>query len=305
MGEHIAVLSNPHAGKGRGRQAAETAIAHLRDRGEDVRVYSGDSAADAVRLAAQALHEQPRALVVVGGDGTLSGILDAVAEHPVPIVLVPAGTGDDLARALGLPRHDPVAAVDLVFTGIPRVIDLGEVRSGDRVTPFLTVAALGFDAQVSDRTNRLRWPAGALRYYLALLVELARLRPLDFRIAVDDGEPVPARGTLVAVGNTETYGGGMPMCLGAVPDDGVLELVRVGVLTRRRLVSVFPLLLQGRHSGLPEVRTARVRSVRIEAPRLIVYADGERVGEESCTIRLRRRALTVLVPLYRKPDKSG
>ncbi|WP_164233804.1 diacylglycerol kinase [Microbacterium hydrocarbonoxydans] len=302
MGEHIAVLSNPFAGKGRGRQATERAVARLRERGSEVRVYIGESAQDAQRLAAQAVNERPRALVVVGGDGTLAGILDAIADAAVPVVLVPAGTGNDLARSLELPRSDPAAAVDLVFTGIAREIDLGEVRSGARVTPFLTVAALGFDARVSDRTNRLRWPPGALRYYLALLIELIRLRPTDFRITIDDGAPTMARGTLIAVGNTESYGGGMPMCRGAVPDDGVLDVVTVGVLSRRRLVRVFPVLLQGRHFALPEVRTARARRVHIDAPGLIVYADGERIGEESCTIGLRRRALTVLVPLFRKPE---
>lgn len=300
MGEHIAVLSNPFAGKGRGAAAADAAVARLRERGAEVRLYAGGSPADTTKLAALAVEEAPRALVVVGGDGTLSGILDVVAGSSVPVVLVPAGTGNDLARALDLPRADPAAAADLVFTGIPRRIDLGEVTSRTGRSTFLTIAALGFDAKVSDRTNRLRWPRGVLRYYLAILIELIRLRPTRFRISVDGGPAELRPGTLIAIGNTESYGGGMPVCRGAAPDDGVLDVVHVAPLSRRKLVRLFPLLLQGKHLDRPEVSRSHARSLQVEAPGLIVYADGELVAEGACSIGLRRAALTVLVPLFRR-----
>lgn len=291
---HIAVLSNPLSGKGRGQRVAEEALAHLRQRGADVRVYVGGSAAETRRLARLALDAAPDGLVVVGGDGTLSGILDVVCAGAVPVTVVPAGTGNDLARALGLPRADVSAAVELALTGVPRPIDIGEVRTSTGTSLFLTVAALGFDARVSDRTNRLRWPSGALRYYLALLIELVRLHPLDFTIRADDGPVTAARGTLVAVGNTASYGGGMPVCVGAAPDDGALDIVAVGPLGRLRLVRLLPLLLRGTHLARPEVHHLRARTVTVDAPGLVAYADGERVGEETCTISVRAAALTVM-----------
>lgn len=293
---HIALLSNPYAGKGRGVHATDAAVSHLRSQGSDVRVYVGDSASATVELAVRALDEGPDVLVVVGGDGTLSAILDAVCAASVPVALVAAGTGNDLARALGLPRHDPAAAAELALTGAGRVIDVGEVTTGDRTARFLTIAALGFDAKVSDRTNRLRWPHGALRYYLALVIELARLRPLRFTVAVDGEAPVTALGTLVAVGNTASYGGGMPVCVGAEPDDGMLDLVQVAQLGRLRLLRLFPLLLSGRHLSRPEVHHRRARTVTVSAPGLVVYADGERLGEDECTISVRAAALTVMTP---------
>ncbi len=293
------MLSNPFAGKGRGARETQVAVAHLRSRGADVRAYTGESAASSRLLAARALDERPGALVVVGGDGTLSGILDEVCAAGVPVVLVPAGTGNDLARALGLPRRDAVAAAELALTGVPRTIDVGEVRAADRVDLFLTIAALGFDAKVSDRTNRLRWPHGVLRYYLALVVELVRLRPMEFTVAVDGEEPAHVPGTLVAVGNTASYGGGMPLCAGAVADDGMLDIVQVAPLTRRRLLRLFPLLLRGTHLTRPEVAHRQARSVTVSAPGLVVYADGERMAENECTIGIRRAALTVLVPAGR------
>lgn len=291
---HIAVLSNPLSGKGRGQRVAQEALDHLRQRGAIVRVYVGESAADTRRLAEAALDAAPDGLVVVGGDGTLSGILELVCAAGVPVTVVPAGTGNDLARALGLPRADVSEAVELALTGVPRAIDIGEVRTATGTSLFLTVAALGFDARVSDRTNRLRWPSGALRYYLALLVELVRLRPFDFTIRVDDGPETAAPGTLVAVGNTASYGGGMPVCIGAAPDDGVLDIVAVGPLGRLRLVRLFPLLLRGTHLARREVRHVRARTVTVAAPGLVAYADGERVGAETCTISIRAGALIVM-----------
>lgn len=297
MGTHIAVLSNPAAGKGRGAHSADIAVAHLRtmDAGE-VRVFVGASAEESRRLVAHAIADEPSVLVVIGGDGTLSAILDLLCGGTVPVALVPAGTGNDFARAMGIPRSDPVAAATLAVRGVPRTVDIGEVRSRGRVTPFLTVAALGFDAKVSDRTNRLHWPRGRARYYLALLIELALLRPTAFRLSHDDGSEAPAPGTLVAVGNTESYGGGMPVCVGALPDDGLLDVVHVTGLSRLRLLRLFPHLLRGTHLALDEVQHRRVRTMTAQAPDLVVYADGERVGETECTITLRPAALTVMVP---------
>ncbi|WP_260857184.1 YegS/Rv2252/BmrU family lipid kinase [Microbacterium sp. 1.5R] len=296
MDAHIAVLTNPFAGKGRGRAAADAALDRLTERGAEVRVYSGATAVETKELVARAIAARPAAIVVVGGDGTLSGIIDDLVAAALPVALVPAGTGNDLARALHLPRHDPSAAVDLVFDGTPRTIDVGEVRSGNGTAPFLTIAALGFDARVSERTNILRWPHGALRYYLALVIELVRLRPLRFVVAVDGGADERRPGTLIAVGNTASYGGGMPVCVGADATDGMLDLVEVEPLGRLRLLRLFPLLLRGTHLARPEVSHRRARSVSVRAPGLVVYADGERVGEHECTITLRPRALTIFTP---------
>ena len=292
----IALIANPRSGKGRGAAAADAAAAALSAAGADVCVHIGASAADTRRLTGAALAAHPDAIVVVGGDGTLSEILSELAGTEVPVALVPAGTGNDFARALGLPRRDPAGAALLALHGVRRRIDVGEIVADGRITPFLTVAALGFDAKVSDRTNLLRWPRGAARYYLAILVEVARLRPTRFRLACDGESVREAPGTLVAVGNTVSYGGGMPICPEASPDDGLLDVVHVAPLGRARLLRLFPLLLRGHHLGRREVAHRRVGEITVSAPDLVVYADGERVAEKECTIRVRPASLTVMVP---------
>lgn len=269
-----------------------------------MQVYAGGSAADTARLAVAALAGDPRALVVVGGDGTLSGILDTLCAASVPVALVPAGTGNDLARALGVPRRDAAAAAELALTGVPRPIDVGEVSTAAVKRKFLTIAAFGFDAKVSDRTNRLRWPHGAPRYYLALLIELARLRAVEFTLAIDGGPPRRAPGTLIAAGSTSSYGGGMPICAGAVPDDGLLDIVHVAPLGRLRLLRLFPLLLRGAHLKRPEVAHRRAHTVAVAAPGLVVYADGERIGEDECTVVVLPGALTMMVPAEMKHSEG-
>lgn len=303
MSAHIAVLTNPSAGKGRAAQASDIAIERLRAAGAEVRAYAGASADDTSRLAALAVADAPSVLVVIGGDGTLSGILSVTTAASVPIVFVAAGTGNDFARALGLPLDDPGAAAMLALTGSPRAVDVGEIRSGNSTRLFLTIAALGFDAKVTDRTDRLRWPRGRLRYYLALLIELIGLRPMRFRLSLDGEDERDAPGTLIAVGNTASYGGGMPICVGAVPDDGLLDVVQVRPLGRFRLVKVFPKLLRGTHLTLPEVRHRRAATVSVAAPDLTAYADGERVATGECAISVRRGALSVMVPA--RADGTG
>lgn len=292
----LTMIVNPLAGKGRGARSAAEAERALRAAGAEVSVLTGSSAAHTRELAQRLSDDSVDGVVVVGGDGTLSGIIDVVANMQTPLTLVPAGTGNDLARSLGITTAHPDRSAVAALHGRRRRIDIGTVQSQGETRSFLTVAALGFDAKVSERTNILRHPSGRLRYYLALVIELLRLRPTDFRVRINGEEETHMPGTLIAVGNTATYGGGMPICLGAEPDDGLLDLVHVIPLGRLRLLSVFPLLLRGTHLHRPEVTHRRTASVQVSAPGLIVYADGERVGVEDCTIGIRPGAVTIMIP---------
>lgn len=292
----LVLIVNPQSGKGRGAHAGAQAEQLLRDAGVEVIVLRGSTAAHARSLTEQAVQQHPDGVVVVGGDGTVTGIADLLADTGLPTTLVPAGTGDDLARALGIPADDARAAASAALHGRPRRIDLGTIESQGVRGSFLTVAALGFDARVSERTNALRHPRGRARYHLALLIELVRLRPTDFQVQIDDEAGERRPGTLLAVGSTSSYGGGMPICIGAEPDDGQLRVVHVAPLGRLRLIRLFPLLLRGAHLARREVTVRQATRVHVSAPDLIVYADGERVGTGECTIGIRPGAVTIMMP---------
>ncbi|MFB6893812.1 diacylglycerol kinase, partial [Kitasatospora sp. NPDC056327] len=266
--------------------------------GVAVDARAGASAADSLALARAAVASGGcDALVVVGGDGMINLGLQAVAGTATPLGIVPAGTGNDHARAHGLPRGDPEAAADVVAAGRTRTLDLGRVTGADGSTRwFGSVLASGFDSLVSDRTNRLRWPRGRLRYHLAIAVEFANLRPLPFRITLADGTEITRALTLAAVGNTGSYGGGMPICPDADPADGLLDVTLVDAMPRHRIARFLPTLLKGTHVTHPEVTTHRTPSLRLSSRGITAYADGEFMAPLPLTVTAVPGALRLLVP---------
>jgi diacylglycerol kinase (ATP) len=284
----IAVLVNPTAGRGRGARAADVAITHLQRAGLRILRFQGEDGDDSASLAQAAVADGVDALVVVGGDGLVNLAAQALKGTDIPLGIIPAGTGNDAARSLGIDRKDPLAAADLVIAGRRRAVDLAD--AGGRV--FVTVLAAGFDSLVNERANRLRWPRGQMRYNLATLAELRVFRPLRYTLELD-GVTRDLEAMLVAVGNMASYGGGLRMCEGAEPDDGLLDVVVIKPVSKPELVKVFPRLFKGTHVTHPQYERHRVSSVSIAAPGVVAYADGERVGPLPMTVRVLPGALRV------------
>ncbi len=272
----VTVLTNPASGHGNAPHAAERAVTRFQQRGVDVVELVGTDADHARRLVGDALEHGPDALVVVGGDGVISLALQALARSDIPLGIVPAGTGNDHAREYGLPTGDPAAAVDIIVDGWTETVDLGLIRGADGTQKwFGTVVATGFDSLVSDRTNRMRWPHGRMRYNVAMLAELSKLRLLPFRLVLDGEREIATDLTLVAFGNTRSYGGGMLICPNADHADGLLDITMVHSASRSKLIRLFPTVFRGTHVDLDEVTTERAATVRVESPGINAYADGE------------------------------
>ncbi|MER5623215.1 diacylglycerol kinase [Streptosporangium sp. NPDC002544] len=291
MPAEIAVLVNPAARGGRSRGLLSPVLDRLRQGGREVSVILGDSAADALDRACLAVAEEPEALVAFGGDGLVHLALQAVAGSGVPLGVIPVGTGNDIAGALGIPLKAPLAAADTVLRGRVRTVDAAKVGEDEW---FAGVVACGFDSRVNERANRMTWPPGMARYLVALAEELRSFRPIPFRIDLD-GEIVEREAMLVAVGNTRSYGAGMRVCPDAVPDDGLLDVTILGAVPRGEFLRAFPRVYRGSHASHPAVTMHRARRVRVEAPGVIAYADGERVGPTPLTCEVVPGALAVLV----------
>ncbi|MEV7286525.1 diacylglycerol kinase [Streptomyces sp. NPDC093252] len=296
MTSEITLFVNPTAGRGRGARAAQPAASALRDAGFSVRTVLGTDPADALARARAAVAGGTGALVAVGGDGMAHLALQAVAGTRTPLALVAVGTGNDLARTLGLPVRDPAAAGRLIARSLKagRVRDLDLGRVGERW--FGTVLATGFDSRVNDRGNRMRWPAGRLKYDLAMIAELAAFRPLPYRITLDGGAVREIEATLVAVGNGSSYGGGMRICPGADPADGLFDITVVGDCSRATLVRVFPRVYRGTHVDHPKVGVMRAATVEIASDGLTGYADGEPLGPLPLSARCVPGAVRVVGP---------
>ncbi|WP_250007998.1 diacylglycerol kinase family protein [Actinoplanes sp. M2I2] len=277
----IAVLANPTAGRGRHRDLVSGVLRRLDGPGRTVRLLEAHSGASAESACHAAVAAGVSAVVAVGGDGTVHRALQAVAEQPVGFGVIPAGTGNDFAAAVGMP-DDPLAAagvvVEALASGRHTPIDLARaVNPGGEVRWFGAVLAGGFDALVNERANLMRRPRGPRRYDLAILLELARLRPRAYTLELD-GVDRSFEGMLVAVGNSASYGGGMRILPGADPTDGLLDVLIAAPFGRAALARLKPRLRRGTHVTDPRVTVHRARHVRLRSEGIIAYADGERLG---------------------------
>jgi diacylglycerol kinase (ATP) len=285
----IALLTNPTSGKGKGAKIRERAVSRLRGAGLTVRDLQGRDADEALDLARQCVADGVDALVICGGDGMVHLAVQAVATTGTPLGIIPAGTGNDVARYFDIPRKEPDAAVDRVIAGTTRTVDLA--RSGSQY--FVTVLAAGFDAVVNERANRMTWPKGQMRYNIATLAELRVFQPLPYTLRLDDRQ-VSLEAMLVAVGNGPSFGGGLRITEGAVLDDGLLDVVIIKPISKPDLVRTYPKLFKGTHIHHPQYEHHLVRSVTVAAPGIVSYADGERFGPLPLTVECAPGALTVL-----------
>jgi diacylglycerol kinase (ATP) len=291
---HALLACNPAARGGRGARALPAVTERLGQAGVEVEVHRTSSLADARKAACDAADEVD-AVVAMGGDGMVgacaAGLADAGPDARAALGVVPAGGGNDVARAFGLPHDDPLAAAGLL-PGLPRRrVDLARA-DGRR---WLNVAGAGFDAEVNRLANqRLRRAPATLRYVGALLAKLAVEQPTRFTLTLD-GHAQELAAWLVVVANGRSYGGGMQVAPAARFDDGLLDVVVIGDLGKASFLATFPKVYSGRHVEHPMVAVHHARRVELAADRpRTVYADGEHAGELPMVFEVEPSALTVL-----------
>ncbi|WBU39244.1 diacylglycerol/lipid kinase family protein [Homoserinibacter sp. YIM 151385] len=300
--KRVVVAINPNASFGSTRAIGPALVRTLRASGHEVQSITEPDYEQAVATAREAVRRRPDALIVVGGDGMVNLGAGLVAGTKVPLGLVPSGTGNDMARALGIPHDDTEAAIRHLLGALqrpPRVIDAARAswshadtrETGERW--FACAMSAGFDAIVNERANRMEHPKGASRYIIALLVELARLRPIRYRLTLD-GREIETEASLVSLGNGQSLGGGMRITPDARLDDGLLDVMIVEPLSRGRFLRLFPRVFKGTHVSHPAVRIERARRVRIEADGVAAYGDGERFAPLPVDVELVPGALRVL-----------
>ena len=301
----VVLLVNPSSGKGRASKAAPIAVQRLQERGFEVVTVIGSDYDDALERLRRAVAEEPTAAVVsCGGDGTVHLCLQVVAESGVPLGILPAGTGNDNASMHGAGKDlDATASAlaDALAVGRIRTVDAGACIAADGEERwFLGVLSSGFDSMVNERANRMTVPPGQSRYIAAILAELRVFKAVPYVMVLDEGTEsstrVDKRGMLVAVGNGWQYGGGMKVCPGAEFDDGLLSVTFLDELSTPTFLRVFPKVFAGTHVSRPEVHEHTARTVRLEGPGQVAYADGERIGPLPVEIRVVPGAVRVLVP---------
>ena len=290
-------MVNPSSGKGRALELLPHVAGTLRDTGDDLEILLSRDFEEARAMTDQAVRDGVDVLAVMGGDGMMHlGVNTCAKAHleegsRTTLGLVPAGTGNDLCRGIGLDPADSVAAAKVIAAGYTKAIDLARVGA----TYVAAVLATGFDALVNRRANALTWPRGSSRYTVAALAELRVFEPLHYRLTID-GEPRDQTAMLVAVGNTSSYGGGMQICPRADPYDGLLDVTIIHPVSRLKLLQLLPQMFSGRFARDACVEQLRAQQVRVEGVGLVGFGDGEMLGAAPLDVTSVARALPVFVP---------
>lgn len=295
---HVAVIGNRNAGGGRGAAALPMLLAALRKAGHGITLIDEPSAADAT--AAMDAVSAAEAIIACGGDGTVHFTLQSALRLGIPMGIVPAGSGDDAARAIGLPhgrkRQDLHRAVHHTVDniGTSRAVDVIWAEAADGVREaYMGVLGAGFDSRVNARANELTFPPGTAKYVRAMLQEIGSFRPIPYRLEFAD-ETMDISGMLIAVGNGSTYGGGMKVCPGADVHDGVAEVLIVTNLPKLAFLRLFPKVFNGSHVSHPATRVLTASEFTLHAPGQIAYADGERIGPAPIRISVQANAVHII-----------
>ena len=292
------VIANPHAGGGRARTIAIKAQSALISAGINVTLHFPDSREQLQIISAQSCAEQPDVVLACGGDGTFHDILQSAIASNTTIGIIPCGTGNDIARSLGLTRtisdsffHEMANSIHNQYC---EIIDASKITCDGEQVWSLGVISAGFDSAVNERANRMSHFRGTLRYILALLAELREFKLHHYTVNMD-GVQHSNCALLIAVGNGGNYGGGMRICPQADMKDGLLDITWVDPAPRRTVLRIFPQIFSGRHINHPLVHTYRAAEISIESPDSMIYADGERIGSPPVLIQVVPQAVRILV----------
>lgn len=276
---------NPTSGRGKGARVGQQVANFLAERRVEYKIVTGSNA---LKLQENLRREASNSLgiIAVGGDGLMHMCIQITAYSDLPLVPIPAGTGNDFVRALGWSPDKPLEPLWSALNSEPTKIDLGNV-DGEY---FGAIASTGFDSLVNERANKMQWPKGPSKYNVAMAIELPKFRPRAYRFVID-GKAYQREAMLIAAGNGSSYGGGMQVCPNADMNDGLIDLMILNPVSKREFVQIFPSVYEGKHIQHPQVEIIQAKEIYLESD-AVCYADGERIGPLPATISIAESALS-------------
>lgn len=296
MSERVCVIVNPAAGRGRGSRLLPLVRAEFARYGvTDVRTTA--AVGDEREIARRALDEGATTLVAVGGDGTWSGVANAIlhAGADARLAMLSGGTGCDFAKTVGCPALDLAATVQLAMEGGDTRVDVGRIE--DRF--FLNVSGFGFDIAVLEDIGRIRWLSGNSVYIYSALRQLLGYQGVDISVSSDATRRASERHLMLIVANARNFGGAFRIAPAASLVDGKLDAVAIRNAKPLRRIALFGAATKGTHVAAPEVMTEQAPAFTLRFPEPPAYeTDGEynRAKSDELEIRCVPRALRVVVP---------
>ena len=290
MAERFLLLVNPSAGGGRAMKRLPVIESEMKRHELDFRMVETTGIEHGC-AEAEAAAEAGEIPVVCSGDGLVGKVGGVLAGSGTPVGILPGGRGNDLARVVGIPT-EPAEAVEVLAAGNRRLIDVGEAN-GQR---FLCIASFGFDSDANRIANEAKVVKGPLVYAYAALRALARWKPATFTITIDGAER-SLRGFSVVIANSQAYGGGMFVAPRAQLDDGYLDVVTTGDISKGRFLANLPKVFRGTHLDDEQVTCERGRVIDVSADRPFeVYADGDHLTDLPATVTVLPGALELIAP---------
>ena len=287
----MTIIANPTAGRGDGQEYLKQIkeLAQKGGTGHEILVtrYPGHAS----KLARSAAEAGSQLIIVLGGDGTISEVVNGVVGHRLSLGVVSVGTGNDFARTLRLPLRNPQQAWNVIQGGGTRRLDLGECDGRYFISSF----GVGFPVDAIRATGRIRFLKGSAAFLLGVVRALWQLQSVPIRIEFDDSS-IEKNCALVLVQNTPYLGGGLCVAPRASVDDGFLDVVVVETLGRLRVLANLPRVYRGRHENHPKFSAFKAKKVIISSPeKLRTMCDGDLRGCTPSRITVHPGALKVIV----------
>jgi diacylglycerol kinase (ATP) len=288
-GRALAVV-NPVAGRGRAQRRLAEVVRIFRGTRARVDVVLTPAPGEATRLARDAVEEGYARVVAVGGDGTVHEVVNGIVDSSVELAIVPMGSANDFAAALGIGPWPEAAR--LALTAGARQVDMA-IANG---RAFANCVGVGVDAATVRRLERHRRVVGRLAYFSAALRTILTYRPRPVRVQMD-GRTIEGRHMLVVASNGQWFGNGMRIAPGAAVDDGLLDVCFVGDTSPLESVRLLARVYRGTHVGHEKVRIERAREILIEQDSALpVQLDGELMRADRVEVRCMPGALAVVAP---------
>lgn len=273
MNERVCVILNPAAGRGRGAKIHDSVRAAFTAVGvQDLRVTSAKHEEQA--LARRAIDQGFTTLVAVGGDGTWSQVAAAILESgsECRLALLAAGTGNDFAKSLDIPSHDPSATARLAVEGPDRRVDVGKIEG----RTFLNVTGFGFDIAVLLDVERIRWLKGSPLYFYSAVRQLLGFKGVGIGIASPRERRAPVPHLMLIVANARCFGGSFRIAPDASLTDGCLDAISIHDAPPLKRMRLLGAAARGTHVSLPEVTTEQAVRFSLRFPSPPGYeTDGE------------------------------
>jgi len=286
------IIANPTAGHRSGARAIKKLQALLAAKEVKHELFETQHPGHATELARRLVEKGERRIIVFGGDGTISEVVNAAVNSDIELGVISVGTGNDLARSLGLPYNKPEEALEVIFTGEPTKIDVGWEQ--DRC--FISTLGLGFPAIIANEANKMKHLKGPPAFFIGAYKAISQLQPIPARVTLDD-VTLNVNCTSILIQNTRFCGGGLLMAPAAQTNDGLFDVVVVGNIGKLDLMLSFPKIYSGSHLKHPKFSLYRSRSVRIDTPmNLSKMFDGDIYGQTPVNAKVLRGAVAIIRP---------